>query len=165
MEWTHISIEALNHLKYNWGKYLPLSQILWVGRSFQATRGFGYSETLRDFLNAWISLMCTTSPASEPCASFCAGKCSKRCGSAAKSLSDVSTGVPTTASFQKAENWASVGSPSVYSEALQSTSSIWMPLSCTTPAKASAAARLTCFGGGFCDWAWIDSLDRVLEDG
>ena len=133
--------------------------------SFHATSGFGYSETLRDFLNARISSICTTSFVSEPCASFCAGKRSKRWGSAARSLSDVPSGASVSASLQNAENWVSVGSPSANSEALQSASSICMSFSCTTWAKASAAVRLMCFGRGFCDLTWIESLDRVLDDG
>jgi hypothetical protein len=48
---------------------------------------------------------------------------------------------------------------------LQSMPSISMSFFCTTSTKASAAARLTCFGGGVCDCAWIESLDRVLDDG
>ena len=142
-----------------------ISQNFEVGRSFQATSGFGYSETLRDFRNARISLMCMTSSGNEPCASFCAGKHSKRCGSAKNSLSDVSTGAIASAFFQNAKNCVSVGSPTAYSDVLQSMLSISMSCFCTTSTKASAAARLTCFGGGFCDCAWIESLDRVLDDG
>ena len=109
--------------------------------------------------------MCITSSVSEPCASFSEVNCSIRRGSVAKTLSDVPSGASASALFQYAENWASVGSPSTNSEELQPASSTRIPFSCTTCAKASAAARLMCFGRGFCDWAWIESLDRVLEDG
>ena len=150
----------------NWDrKKQAFRQILGAGRSFQSTSGFGFSETLRDFLNATTSLICMTSSDNEPCASICAGNCSNRCGSAAKTLSDVSAGASTSSSFQNAENCVSVGSPSPYSKAFQLMPSISVPCSCTACAKASAAARLTCFDRGFCDCKWIDSLDRVLEDG